>query len=228
VQVGPLLPGSAQNIENDVTYSKQTTDKFLPGATTHIRISNFRSSTTQNPAQLIQHRRYRTNPRRSNHRTSRRTSNRNRPANRNHRKQVTKPLLTETRIAHVASRNRTSNRFWPKNRSYRKQTTRPRLTGTRSACLAFRNFTARRGFREAYDPRAALDFRRSDRAFVGAQQAAPAIARAILAPSTRQLTFESTFCAAPATIQATLASKPRRSRHPLTLPPHWANMARTS
>ena len=34
----PLLPGSAQNIENDVTYRKQTTEKFLPGATTHIRI----------------------------------------------------------------------------------------------------------------------------------------------------------------------------------------------
>ena len=32
----PLLPGSAQNIENDVTYSKQTIGKFLPGATTHI------------------------------------------------------------------------------------------------------------------------------------------------------------------------------------------------
>jgi len=32
----PLLPGSAQNIENDVTYSKQTIGKFLPGATTRI------------------------------------------------------------------------------------------------------------------------------------------------------------------------------------------------
>jgi hypothetical protein len=30
----PLLPGSAQNIECDVTYSKQTTATFLPGATT--------------------------------------------------------------------------------------------------------------------------------------------------------------------------------------------------
>jgi hypothetical protein len=30
----PLLPGSAQNVECDVTYSKQTTGKFLPGATT--------------------------------------------------------------------------------------------------------------------------------------------------------------------------------------------------
>src|SRR5580704_17613245 len=32
----PLLSGSAQNIENDVTYSKQTIGKFLPGATTRI------------------------------------------------------------------------------------------------------------------------------------------------------------------------------------------------
>jgi hypothetical protein len=30
----PLLPGSAQNVENDVTYSKQSIRKFLPGATT--------------------------------------------------------------------------------------------------------------------------------------------------------------------------------------------------
>ena len=29
-----LLPGSVQNIENDVTYSKQRTGEFLPGATT--------------------------------------------------------------------------------------------------------------------------------------------------------------------------------------------------
>src|ERR1700722_16007550 len=32
----PLLPGSAQNIESDVTYSKQTIGEFLPGATTRI------------------------------------------------------------------------------------------------------------------------------------------------------------------------------------------------
>ena len=32
----PLLPGSAQNIENDVTCSKQTIGEFLPGATTRI------------------------------------------------------------------------------------------------------------------------------------------------------------------------------------------------
>jgi hypothetical protein len=32
-----LLPGSTQNIESDVTYSKQTTERFLPGATTTSR-----------------------------------------------------------------------------------------------------------------------------------------------------------------------------------------------
>src|SRR6202041_1308856 len=38
----PLLPGSAQNIENDVTSTKQTTEDFLPGATTaHSRSPNF-------------------------------------------------------------------------------------------------------------------------------------------------------------------------------------------
>ena len=35
-----FLPGSAQNIENDVTSRKQTTGKFLPGATTtHPRLA---------------------------------------------------------------------------------------------------------------------------------------------------------------------------------------------
>jgi hypothetical protein len=39
----PLLTGSDQNIENDVTYRKQRTRKFLPGATTaHSRLSKFR------------------------------------------------------------------------------------------------------------------------------------------------------------------------------------------
>jgi hypothetical protein len=41
----PLLPGSAQYIECDVTYSKQTTAKFLPGATTTYRVrTNFDQS----------------------------------------------------------------------------------------------------------------------------------------------------------------------------------------
>ena len=38
----PLLPGSDQNIESDVTQRKQRTRKFLPGATTaHSRSPNF-------------------------------------------------------------------------------------------------------------------------------------------------------------------------------------------
>jgi hypothetical protein len=39
----PLLPGSDQNIESDVTPRKQRTQKFLPGATTaHSRLPKFR------------------------------------------------------------------------------------------------------------------------------------------------------------------------------------------
>jgi hypothetical protein len=39
----PLLPGSDQNIENDVTQRKQRAQKFLPGATTaHTRLPKFR------------------------------------------------------------------------------------------------------------------------------------------------------------------------------------------
>ena len=39
----PLLPGSDQNIENDVTQRKQRAQKFLPGDTTaHTRLPKFR------------------------------------------------------------------------------------------------------------------------------------------------------------------------------------------
>jgi len=48
-----FLPGSAQNVESDVTYSKQSTGKFLPGATTHFRTFNLMSSTTQNPGRRL-------------------------------------------------------------------------------------------------------------------------------------------------------------------------------
>jgi len=48
-----FLPGSAQNIESDVTYSKQSTGKFLPGATTRFRTLRFLSATTQNPARPL-------------------------------------------------------------------------------------------------------------------------------------------------------------------------------
>jgi hypothetical protein len=52
-----LLPGSAQNVECDVTSTKQTTEDFLPGATTTSGLSrNNAALPTQNPAQLMQHR----------------------------------------------------------------------------------------------------------------------------------------------------------------------------
>ena len=62
----PLLIDSALPIEFRATYSKQTTEKFLTGARTHISIFNFSPFPTQIPAQLIQHHRYLTNPKRSN------------------------------------------------------------------------------------------------------------------------------------------------------------------
>ena len=40
VPSAPLLPGSAQNIENDVASTKQTTEDFLPGATTTSSLSS--------------------------------------------------------------------------------------------------------------------------------------------------------------------------------------------
>jgi len=41
----PFLPGSAQNIESDVTYSKQSIGKFLPGATTTCSVAQFLTET---------------------------------------------------------------------------------------------------------------------------------------------------------------------------------------
>src|SRR5580698_8093187 len=46
----PFLPGSAQNIENDVTYSKQTIGEFLPGATTHISDFTFSQNSAMQTA----------------------------------------------------------------------------------------------------------------------------------------------------------------------------------
>ena len=64
----PLLIDSALPTEFRATHSKQTTEEFLTGARTHIRIFNFSPFPTQNPAQLIQRRRHLTNPTRSNRR----------------------------------------------------------------------------------------------------------------------------------------------------------------
>jgi hypothetical protein len=49
----PLLIDSAPQTEFALTHSKQTTEKFLTGARTHIRIFSFCTFTTQNPTQLI-------------------------------------------------------------------------------------------------------------------------------------------------------------------------------
>ncbi len=129
----PLLIDSAPPTEFHATRSKQTPEKILTGARTHIRIFSFSLFTTQNPAQLIQRRRYPTNPKRSNDPASHCISNRNWPANRSCRKQTTKPNLRETRITHLASRNRISTRFWSKSRSNRKQTSKPLLPGATTA-----------------------------------------------------------------------------------------------
>jgi hypothetical protein len=112
---------------------KTNNEKILTGARTHIRIFSFRSFTTQNPAQLIQHPRYWTNAKRSNDRAASSISSRNWPTNRSSRKQTIKAHLTETRITHPGSRIRTSTRFWSKSRSYRKQTSKPLLPGARTA-----------------------------------------------------------------------------------------------
>ena len=112
----PLLIDSALPTEFRATHSKQTTEKFLTGARTHISIFNFSSFTAQNLVQLIQRHSYSTNPRSS---TRVRSSNRNRPRNRNRRKQAIKAPLTETRISHPEPRNRISTRFCTKYRKRR-------------------------------------------------------------------------------------------------------------
>jgi len=50
----PLLTGTAPQTEFSATYSKQTMEKFLTGARTHIRIFQICQLRTQNLAQLIQ------------------------------------------------------------------------------------------------------------------------------------------------------------------------------
>ena len=53
-----FLPGSAQNIECDVTYSKQSTGEFLPGAPTasraHSKSSNLHTKLSEEIAWLLQ------------------------------------------------------------------------------------------------------------------------------------------------------------------------------
>ena len=108
----PLLTESARQTEFNATHSKQTTKKFLTEARTHIRIFSFRPFTTQNPAQLIQRRRYPTNPRRSKGRAPSRISNRFWIKNRSHRKQTIKPCLAGSRFACSAQRATWRSVLW--------------------------------------------------------------------------------------------------------------------
>jgi hypothetical protein len=88
-----FLPGSAQNVEYDVTSRKQTVGKFLPGATTGPRGLRHGRSLLQkkgDPISLLLSRRFT--------RARCRISNRNWPKNRSHRKQTSRPRLTGTRI----------------------------------------------------------------------------------------------------------------------------------
>jgi TonB family protein len=146
----PLLIDSALPIEFTATHSKQTTEKFLTGAITHISIFNFSPFTTQNPAQLIPMSAIAALPAEaeaSDNRRRDRTSNRNRQKNRTRGKQMIKARLTETGITHIASRTHTSNRFWSKNRSNRKQKIKPPLTGSR---IAHKDFSVTRFFSPAF------------------------------------------------------------------------------
>ena len=58
VRKRPFLTGSAPQTEFDVTRSKQTTEKFLTGARTHIRIFKSGTGRTQNLAQVNRRNRY--------------------------------------------------------------------------------------------------------------------------------------------------------------------------
>src|ERR1700723_196366 len=90
----PFLPGSAQNIENDVTYSKQSIGEFLPGATTTCSVAQFLTKTRiallpSSPGAFFAGR----------FRQQNRISNRFCTKNRSCRKEMIKPSLTGSRFA---------------------------------------------------------------------------------------------------------------------------------
>jgi hypothetical protein len=90
----PFLPGSAQNIENDVTYSKQRIRKFLPGATTTCSIARFLTETriaflARSPEPVFAEK----------FRPQNRISNRFCTKNRSYTKETIKPSLTGSRFA---------------------------------------------------------------------------------------------------------------------------------
>jgi hypothetical protein len=124
-EIATSLPGSGKNVECDVTYRKQRTDDFLPGATTAQRRSEFLA-----PGPTVFAASQRT--------FSARTKAQQEPAaappdTAKHLSEFSRKYLIKT------SQNYTkSNRNWPTNRSYRKQTIKPCLTGTRTAFRTFR------------------------------------------------------------------------------------------
>ena len=90
----PFLPGSAQNIENDVTYSKQRIRKFLPGATTTCSIARFLTETriaflARSPEPVFAEK----------FRPQNHISNRFWAKNRSYTKETNKPSLTGSRFA---------------------------------------------------------------------------------------------------------------------------------
>jgi len=125
-----FLPGSTQNIESEVTYSKQSRGKFLPGARTHFKIFRFWPFTTQNLAKLIQRLLIYLEEKHSEYSAS---------VNSLLSRCLTRASLRFyiRSVSENHHRERISNRFWLENRSYRKQTTRPRLTGSRIRIKVF-------------------------------------------------------------------------------------------
>jgi hypothetical protein len=157
----PLLTESAPQTEFPVTPSKQTMEKFLTEARTHISIFNFSPFPTQNPAQLIQPRRL-TNPTRSNRRRK------------PYQIPKTVPPKNSTGVSSFLSRcftraslrfnarsvsdnrrrDRISNRNRPANRSRRKLTIKAHLTETGITHIESRSGTSHRltssDFREGF------------------------------------------------------------------------------
>jgi hypothetical protein len=92
--VAPLLRGSAQNIECDVTYSKQSIRKFLPGATTTCSVAQFLAETriaslARSPDPVLAEK----------FRPQNHISNRFWTKNRSYTKETIKPSLTGSRFA---------------------------------------------------------------------------------------------------------------------------------
>ena len=92
--VAPFLPGSAQNVENDVTYSKQSIGEFLPGATTTCCVAQFLTETRiaslpRSPEPALAEK----------FRPQNHISNRFCTKNRSYTKETIKPLLTGSRFA---------------------------------------------------------------------------------------------------------------------------------